>query len=89
MKNDSTNDMHLRDADRGLEVLHVQERATMNNFGWLGQPSSYGGGIGIGFLANCNTAPSSNPSGGGFFYASGGALYWLGSSGTSTMIASA
>ena len=44
MKNDSTNDMHLRDADRGLEVLHVQERATMNNSaGWASQRASLPG----------------------------------------------
>jgi hypothetical protein len=48
---------------------------------------SYGGGVGVINVNNATTAPSSNPAGGGILYASGGALYWRGSSGTVTELA--
>lgn len=41
------------------------------------------------FIGNCNTAPSVNPSGGGFLYVESGALKWRGSSGTVTTLAPA
>lgn len=50
---------------------------------------SYGGGAFVAFLANCTTAPTTNPSGGGILYAEGGALKWRGSSGTVSTIAPA
>ena len=50
---------------------------------------SLGGGVGVLGIANATTVPTSNPTGGGVLYASGGALYWRGSSGTVTMIAPA
>ena len=40
-------------------------------------------------VANATTTPSTNPTGGGFLYSSGGALLWRGSSGTITLIANA
>jgi hypothetical protein len=43
--------------------------------------------IGMAFFANQSTPAT--PSGGGLLYASSGSLYWLGSSGTSTKLASA
>jgi hypothetical protein len=46
-------------------------------------------GDGVVWLGNATTNPSSDPTGGGILYASAGALYWLGSSGTSTKIANA
>ncbi|HVI40290.1 MAG TPA: right-handed parallel beta-helix repeat-containing protein, partial [Anaerovoracaceae bacterium] len=48
-----------------------------------------GGGAFLISIADCNTPPSSNPSGGGIMYAQGGALKWRGSSGTITTIAPA
>lgn len=41
------------------------------------------------FIGNVSTAPTGNPSGGGFLYVSAGALYWRGSGGTITPIAPA
>ena len=46
-------------------------------------------GDGVVWLGNAHINPSSDPVGGGILYASAGNLYWLGSSGTSTKIASA
>lgn len=50
---------------------------------------SYGGGKGVIFIANDNTDPTSNPTGGGILYVSSGALKYRGSSGTVTTIAAA
>ena len=50
---------------------------------------SFGSGIGVVFLANRTTAPTSNPTGGGILYAEAGALKWRGSSGTVSTIAPA
>lgn len=55
------------------------------NFGFNGY--SAGGGLGIMFIANRATAPTSNPTGGGILYSEGGALKWRGSGGTTTTIA--
>jgi len=54
----------------------------------LGTPS-LGGGAGVISIANATTAPTTNPSGGGILYCSGGALVFRGSSGTITTIAAA
>lgn len=62
------------------------------NWGWFCQSGdainfqSMQGGI---YCKNRSAAPAGNPSGGGFLYAEGGALKWLGSSGTPTTIAAA
>ena len=50
---------------------------------------SYGGGVGMVYIANRTTGPSSNPSGGGILYAESGALKWRGSGGTTTTVAPA
>ena len=50
---------------------------------------SYGGADGAVFIANAGTLPTSTPSGGGILYVRGGALWWRGSSGTDTLLASA
>lgn len=57
--------------------------------GGVSGSSAFGDGIGVIFIEDATTAPSSNPSGGGIFYSTGGALHWLGSSGTDTIIAPA
>jgi hypothetical protein len=48
--------------------------------------SSFGGGAGVLGIANAGTVPSTNPSGGGVLYVESGALKYLGSSGTLTII---
>jgi hypothetical protein len=48
-----------------------------------------GGGTKVIGLANATTNPTTNPTGGGVLYASGGALLWRGSSGTVTTLAPA
>lgn len=50
---------------------------------------SYGGGVGVVYVANRTTAPTTNPSGGGVLFADAGALKWRGSAGTVTTIAAA
>lgn len=48
--------------------------------------ASYGGGVGVIFLADCTTAPTTNPTGGGILYVEAGALKYRGSSGTVTTL---
>jgi len=50
---------------------------------------SFGGGVGVVYIANATTVPTTNPSGGGVLYVQGGALKYRGSSGTITTIAAA
>jgi hypothetical protein len=50
---------------------------------------SFGGGLGVQFLGNAATAPTSNPTGGGILYVEAGALKYRGSSGTVTVLAPA
>jgi hypothetical protein len=57
------------------------------NIGFNG--TSFGGGVGVRFMGNAATVPTSNPTGGGILYAEAGALKWRGSSGTVTPIAPA
>ncbi len=54
----------------------------------LGTPS-LGGGAGVISIANANTVPTTDPSGGGIVYVEAGALKFRGSSGTITTIAAA
>lgn len=61
---------------------------TNDNFGLNGSPSA-GGGVGVIFVANVISAPTSNPTGGGIFYVESGALKYRGSSGTVTTLAPA
>jgi hypothetical protein len=53
----------------------------------IGTTASFGSGANVLGISNATTAPTTNPSGGGVLYASGGALYWRSSSGTITTIA--
>lgn len=55
----------------------------------FGGSGSFGGGVGVIFLANRTTAPTSNPTGGGILYCEAGSLKFRGSSGTVTTIAPA
>ena len=47
---------------------------------------SYGGGTHVIFIANSNSIPSADPSGGGILYVENGALKYRGSSGTVTVL---
>ena len=55
----------------------------------IGGAASLGGGKGVAFIANANTVPTTDPSGGGILYVESGALKFRGSSGTITTIAAA
>lgn len=55
------------------------------NLGLNGAVSA-GGGVGIVFIANATTAPTTNPTGGGILYVESGALKYRGSSGTVTTL---
>lgn len=57
------------------------------NFGFNGL--SVGAGVGVLFIANAGTVPSTNPTGGGILYTEGGALKFRGSSGTITTVGAA
>ena len=50
---------------------------------------SFGAGLGVIFIGNAQTNPSSNPVGGGILYSNAGGLTWRGSGGTTTPIAPA
>lgn len=91
LNSDSTDNLHITDLGHTLDLLVGVYQATQPNLGLLtGSGSgSYGGGTGVIFIANDNTDPTSNPTGGGILYVSGGALKYRGSSGTTTTIASA
>lgn len=55
----------------------------------IGSSGSFGSGIGVVFITNAGTVPSTNPTGGGVLYVEAGALKYRGSSGTITTIANA
>lgn len=57
----------------------------VRNLGLNGAVSA-GGGVGIQFLANATTVPTTNPTGGGVLYVEAGALKYRGSSGTVTTL---
>lgn len=64
------------------------ERVRITSAGDLGfGGSSFGSGAKVIFIANATTNPTTNPTGGGVLYATGGALTWRGSAGTVTTIA--
>lgn len=80
----------------GAKVVHIGQgtgRASLrvsNNVALgAGAADSFGSGKGIVFVANAETVPTANSTGGGLLYAEGGALKWRGSSGTITEIAKA
>lgn len=57
----------------------------VRNLGVNGAVSA-GGGVGIQFIANATTIPTTNPTGGGVLYVEAGALKYRGSSGTVTTL---
>jgi len=82
---------------QGSTALGVNGSLDVNNFIRLAELliispslSTVGSGASNGIeLANATTPPPNTPTGGGCLYVSGGALYWKGSSGTATEIATA
>jgi hypothetical protein len=60
-----------------------------SGFQLFSETYSLGGGVGVLGITNRNTAPTSNPTGGGILYAEAGALKYKGSSGTTTTLAAA
>lgn len=60
----------------------------VRNLGLNGAISA-GGGVGIAFIANATTVPTTNPTGGGVLYCEAGALKYRGSSGTVTTLGAA
>jgi hypothetical protein len=60
----------------------------LRNLGLNGAVSA-GGGVGIAFIANATTVPTTNPAGGGVLYCESGALKYRGSSGTVTTLGAA
>lgn len=86
MSNDTTDDAHLRNVQQGLDAILIESRATQLNMQLLGGTKAFGGGVGVIGITNCNTPPSSTPSGGGVLYVDAGALKFKGSSGTVTTL---
>jgi hypothetical protein len=85
-----------RAGDISESIIYGQQAAapedqvlTLNASVAIGGAASLGGGKGVTFLANADTIPTSDPTGGGVLYVSAGALVFRGSSGTITTIASA
>lgn len=89
LRNDSTNDLHVRNSVQGFTALLVEQRATAPNISLLTGTKSYGSGVGVIFVANVSTPPSGNPVGGGLIYVESGALKFKGSSGTITTLGAA
>lgn len=89
MPNDSTNDWHFRNVADGATAMVLEKRATQANVQLLSAAKAFGAGIGVVGIADCNTAPTTNPSAGGILYSQSGALKWRGSSGTVTTVAPA
>lgn len=55
-------------------------------FGGVGASAAFGSGVGVFHIANAQTVPSTNPTGGGIIYVEAGALKFRGSSGTITVL---
>lgn len=76
-------------ANTMIPSIIMEARANMCNVAFFSSFGSYGLGQGVIFITNRDTAPSTNPVGGGVLYAEAGALKWRGSAGTTTTIANA
>jgi hypothetical protein len=89
LSNDTTNDLHIRNINNGLDAMLFEQRATQANIQFLSATKAFGGGVGVLGIANANTVPTTNPSGGGVLYVESGALKYRGSSGTVTVVGAA
>lgn len=70
----------------GVTRVGISASANVNLCAVIADPASLTGGI---LISNAGSAPTADPVGGGALYASGGALVWRGSAGTTTTIANA
>lgn len=68
----------------GAGVAEILRLTYQKNMGFRG--SSFGGGLGVVFIGNAATVPTSNPAAGGLLYTEAGALKYRGSSGTVTVL---
>jgi len=89
MVNNATNDVQLTDSGQGTVALLAETRATAPNLSLLTSTKSYGGGVGVIYVPNASTNPTTDPAGGGLLYINAGALTYRGSAGTVTAIAPA
>lgn len=87
--------LSFRDVTGAAEPLTLAQgapgnsiRAEVGGVAFFGA-GSFGGGVGVLFIANRTTAPTSNPVGGGIPYVEAGALKYRGSAGTVTTLAPA
>jgi hypothetical protein len=71
-------------AARGM--LRVSEK---NLAVGVGAADSFGGGVGVVFVANAGTPPGTTPTGGGLLYCEAGKLMYKGTSGTVKELATA
>lgn len=89
---DATTGSASINADAGISLFSsagVTIGASNASVVFLHGASSTGGGLGVVAIANANTVPTTNPTGGGVLYVQSGALKYRGSSGTITTIAPA
>lgn len=77
----SSKQLHIgRDGSRG--AIRLSDNVA------IGQAAdSFGGGVGVVFLATAGTLPTTNPTGGGILYVDAGALKYRGTAGTVTTVA--
>ncbi|WP_066795026.1 hypothetical protein [Sphingomonas soli] len=87
----STMDLGLRGPQLFFGVVSTSSImiSSSENVGLFGCTSQFGSGARVLGIANCTTAPTTNPTGGGVLYVEAGALKYRGSSGTVTTIAPA
>lgn len=72
-----------------VSSLYLVTNANMPNAAFFSTAGSFGGGQGVIFIGNRDTAPTSNPVAGGLLYAASGALRYRGSAGTDVQVAAA
>lgn len=89
LRNTSTNDLIVFNSNQGAGALLIEDRTTAPNISLLTSTKDYGGGVGVLYVPNVSTAPTTNPTAGGILYISNGALTYRGSSGTVTTVAPA
>lgn len=78
------------EGDTISHLIFADATGTTENVAFCAAAAPGWGGMDRGlFIGDTSTAPTSNPTSGGFMYVSAGALYWRGSSGNITKIASA
>jgi hypothetical protein len=84
---DTTNDRSvITSIHQGVAFTDIE--FDCGNIGFFTAPSA-GGGSNVIFIKNAATVPTTNPTGGGILYVTGGALKYRGSGGTVTNIAAA